>query len=540
MKEEERILQVIQQFIRAGLTHDVDGAMRLISENVMGVGMNEQGTISSKAELRALLEAQSQTPSGVFRIQFPNSQVRYHPPSFATASVVYELCYGEGEDESRSAFIQTATAKKEDGEWKLCLLQAIPVALTEESIENYPLKFADNTLMQLRSELKDEVFQVLSSNLSVGILGTYLENGDLPPFYTNKSLLHMLGYTEEELFAVLREGNNFAVLHPDDQERAQRETIEAAMRGEEYTCQYRLLAKNGEARWVVEHGKPSHLDGRDIILSAFVDVNELVNLQQVLQEKNQTILSSITYAARIQKNLLPAEENFRKIFQDYSILWSPKDIVGGDIYWLRHFAAGTVLCVADCTGHGIPGALLTVLISTALDNVVTEENCRNTAQIMYDLDQRGSEILHAARKTKGSILEICDGCDLAVLFIAKDGAVTFSAANTRVFVCDGTAVKRYRGQRIHIGEGMLTGPEQVKTIQVPANGYTFYVATDGLFDQIGGEKQRPFGYHIFEELVLQHHGERLSAVSQMVWDAFEVYRGENERRDDVELLSFRP
>lgn len=539
MREEDAVLQMIHRFIKAGLTHDVDCAMSFISENVMGVGMNEQGTIGSRDELRALLEAQSQFSGDSFRIHFPNSQARYHPPGFATASVVYELCYGAGEDESKSAYIQTVAARKEGGVWKICLLQAVPVELTEESIENYPLKFADNTLMQIREELRDEVFQFLSSSLSVGILGAYLSEGDLPPFYINDSLLNMLGYTQEEFLEIMAE-NSFAVVHPDDQERAQREIAEAAQKRQEYTCQYRLVTKSGESRWVVEHGKQSVQDGRDTILSAFVDVNELVNLQQALEEKNKTILSSITYAARIQKNLLPSEEEFQKAFQDYAILWSPKDIVSGDIYWLRTFEAGTVLCVADCTGHGIPGALLTVLISTTLDNVVDEAGCGDTARIIYDLDRRGAELLHSARNAGDSIMQIRDGCDLAIMFIAKDGSVTFSSANTQVFLCDGWEIKRYRGQRIHIGEGALKGPELVEKIQIPAGGYTFHVATDGLFDQIGGPAGRPFGYQVFRRLALEHHGKKLAEISRSIWEAFEDYRGEYQRRDDVELLSFRP
>lgn len=540
MREEEKILQTIQTFIESVLlANDVEAALAVVSDNILGVGMNEQGTACDKSQLRRILETQKIRTSA-FRLRYPKSDIRYHPPGFATASVVYELNIDTEQGMQRSAFIQTAAARKEEGQWKLCLLQAVPVELTEASIENYPLKFAETTLTQLRGELQEESFQFLSRSLSVGILGAYMEEGDLPPFYVNETMLDMLGYTRAEFFQAM-EADSFAVVYPPDRDRVQAELAAAMEKGPEYTSQYRLVTKNGDVLWIVEHGKVSLRAEKSICLSAFVDVSNLMNLQNALEEKNATILSSINYASRLQKNLLPPEQSFRQAFSDYSVLWSPKDIVGGDIYWMRAFEAGTVLCVADCTGHGIPGALLTVLVSTTLDSVVCEDNCRDTARILYEIDRHGWEILHGGAVSGASIMEIMDGCDLAVLFIGKDGSVIFSSAGIPVFLCDGHKVRRLRGQRLSLGEGRLQRPEEAEAIRVPANpDNVFYVATDGLFDQIGGPGAQPFGYREFQRLALDHHGERQERIAGLIWEAFEAYRGDEPRRDDVALLSFRP
>jgi len=98
---------------------------------------------------------------------------------------------------------------------------------------------------------------------------------------------------------------------------------------------------------------------------------------------NDTIMESINYASKIQRNLLPYNSVLESVFDDYFIIWKPRDIVGGDIYWLKQFEKGTVLCVADCTGHGTPGALLTMLVVSAFESVIKPDNCHDTAHALW-------------------------------------------------------------------------------------------------------------------------------------------------------------
>jgi HAMP domain-containing protein len=257
-----------------------------------------------------------------------------------------------------------------------------------------------------------------------------------------------------------------------------------------------------------------------------------------------TLNVPIDYAGTIQRNLLPEDATFREAFSDYSVLWSPRDIVGGDIYWMKNFSGGSVLCVCDCTGHGTPGALLTMLVVSVFDSMITEENCTDTARIVRDLEERLVSVFgldaSGAEGGKKVSAEIQEGCDLAVLFIAKDGSVTVSAGNLSVFVCDGAAVRRFKGQRIHVGEGKIRSAEDVETVRVPANpANKFYIASDGLYDQIGGANRLPFGYETFRRIVLENHGESQGVISERIREAFEAHRGSEARRDDVELITFR-
>jgi serine phosphatase RsbU (regulator of sigma subunit) len=283
----------------------------------------------------------------------------------------------------------------------------------------------------------------------------------------------------------------------------------------------RSLAKNAAAGEMQTRASASKYTGDWGVL--LTELNHLLD----------TLNVPIDYAAGIQKSLLPKDADFNQVFADHSILWSPRDIVGGDIYWLKHFSEGTVLCVCDCTGHGTPGALLTMLVVSAFDNMIDETNYTDSAQILWNLEQRLVSIFR-------SLESIQEGCDLAVLYIAKDGSVCISAGNTPVFVCDGTEVRHIKGQRIHVGEGKIKGKEDIAVVHIPAKpGSKFYIASDGLFDQIGQTTKLPLGYKTIMQIILEKHNESQAVISNEIWAAFEKHQGNEARRDDVELISFK-
>lgn len=271
----------------------------------------------------------------------------------------------------------------------------------------------------------------------------------------------------------------------------------------------------------------------------------LARQKKELAQKHKTIISSLNYASKIQRNLLPNEENLSEAFLEHQVLWYPKDIVGGDIYWLKNFKDGALLCVCDCTGHGTPGALLTMLVVTALDAVVKESNCKNTAHVLWALDQRMKRALNVVEIEKNdgwqSMTDINDGADLALMFVNKNGEVTVSAGNTHVFVCDGKEILDIKGQKLRVGNGRIGNSDEVKMTTIPANPENkYYVASDGLFDQIGEETKRPFGYRPFKKIIIDNHNGNMSDVFDSLWHEFENHRGQECRRDDVALVGFQP
>lgn len=283
---------------------------------------------------------------------------------------------------------------------------------------------------------------------------------------------------------------------------------------------------------------------RDMVgkLKNMINVAELKTIEA--EEAKDTLLSGIIYASRIQGNLLPKDNLFAEAFSDHAVIWDPRDIVGGDIYWIKQFDEGTVLCACDCTGHGTPGALLTMLVVSALEAVVRQHNYQDTADIIWRLEKRLVNILNVSTEQdeiERDIGDVRDGCDIAVLYIPKKGDITVSAGHTHVFVCDGKEVKQIKGQRIFVGEGKLKSRDDIETVTIPTNPkHKYYIASDGLYDQIGDETNIPFGYSHFKQLILEKHNEPQKAISGAVWEAFEHHRGDQPRRDDFQLISFKP
>lgn len=258
-----------------------------------------------------------------------------------------------------------------------------------------------------------------------------------------------------------------------------------------------------------------------------------------LAESNHSILSSLKYAKKIQHNLLPSTKAFDETFADYCVLWEPRDVVGGDIYWMKNFTPGAVLCVCDCTGHGTPGALLTMIVATALDAIVNDSICSDTAAILWELEQRLVSTLNVSGEKLGGA-DINDGADISLLFLSKSGEITLSSAKLHLFICDGKTVENIRGQKLSIGDGTVSGKEQINTMTIPGHsGYAYYIVSDGLFEQVGCDNHVPYGYSRFKQIILENHGRSQEEITSAIWSAFETYMGDEIRRDDVTLVSFK-
>lgn len=357
----------------------------------------------------------------------------------------------------------------------------------------------------------------------------YNESGeivDIDCIVVNEAFEKFLGLRVASL-----QGNCFYGLYPDGS-KEDLVRINQAM-GTMKTITYIRKGVNGH---IIEFSL--YPQAQDQLVVFVRDVTERVKSERQLEEAHKTIMTSIHYAGKIQENILPEEDAFRRAFSDYSVIWKPRDIVGGDIYWLKSFEQGSVLCVCDCTGHGTSGALLTMLVAAAFDNYVKEENCGDTAGILWNLEQRLVSVF--SRKHGTENYDNKDGCDSAVLFIAKDGSVRISSAHMHVYVCDGREVTQMKGQNIYIGEGDLEAKQDIATVVVPANPENkFYIASDGLSDQPGGPKNRPYGYGELKRIILENHKEKQSVISGKIWAAFEAWRGMEPRVDDFELVSFK-
>ena len=543
--EDEIILRkMYEDFLRTGLTGEADEFVAYFDEPYSGIGMGEQGVVHSKDEMEAIIRGSYSPMTGVtieFDIQDFIINFLDEDAAVVCGAVVITST-PEGGEPIHSGVMQTFAVRRKAGKWTIGFTHASPMMLSEESIAAYPIKFADHTLSQLKAELQTDTFDMINASFSGGILGTYAQE-PFPLFFANDRFIEMLGYEREE-FEELTKSGTTQLNYIDDASNMEEKSREAYISEEDYALATRFIKKDGSVIWVeVQVRKTEDTEGNEIFLTIVTDITEIITLKLEAEKQHRTILESIDYASKIQKNLLPREAVFQKSFSDYSVIWEPRDIVGGDIYWVKSFEMGTVLCVCDCTGHGTPGALLTMLVVSALESAVKENNCSDTAEIMWKLEEKLIAALNVnceKEDKQKSILDFSDGCDIAILFMKNDGTVKISAGNTKVFVCNGRDVQQIKGQKLSIGEGKIGSKEEIETVVVEACADNkFYIASDGLYDQIGSNGKK-FGYQMFEKLILDHHNEKMSAISDKIWKAFETHRGEEMRRDDVELITFKP
>lgn len=258
-----------------------------------------------------------------------------------------------------------------------------------------------------------------------------------------------------------------------------------------------------------------------------------------LIEKNMKIMDSIDYAKRIQESILPTTEQLESLFNDYFLLWRPRDIVGGDFYWSKRIGEDDYLiAVGDCTGHGVPGALMSMLSISVLNHVVDYECKDDPGFILKKLNQFIKETLNQD-SLEGTT---DDGLDIGLCYIKKGKELIFSGAKCSLYVATyGKDVAIYNGDKRSIGY-RRTAKEFVYTNQVVpiSKEQRFYMSTDGFFDQNGGPKDYSFGKKRFLSLINMYYEFPLSEQKKLFEQQLEMFMGGETQRDDITVIAFRP
>ncbi|MGE5653319.1 MAG: SpoIIE family protein phosphatase, partial [Bacillota bacterium] len=256
---------------------------------------------------------------------------------------------------------------------------------------------------------------------------------------------------------------------------------------------------------------------------------------QELQEQNDRIMDSIEYAKRLQETVIPTDSELQQILADYFVLWRPRDIVGGDFYWSKKIGGYTVLAVADCTGHGVPGALMTMASTAILNHVVDQHNCHDPAAILQGLHLRLNESLH---KNRGDRITD-DGIDIGICAFSEDELV-FSGAKISLYVRRSQGFEVVPGARHSVGYHRLHDKVSFANTTIALDPTTsFYMTTDGLVDQNGGERDLPFGRRRLLSVLDSAQGQTMRNQERVLADALREYMGSNEQRDDILMIGFR-
>lgn len=255
-----------------------------------------------------------------------------------------------------------------------------------------------------------------------------------------------------------------------------------------------------------------------------------------LEDANHQVLESIQYARTIQQAILPPASVISEHLKDYFVIWDPKDIIGGDLYWFKGADDCFLAGVIDCTGHGVPGAIMTMIAGTTLGRVVNEVGTSDPAKILKEMNR----IIQQTLSQNMENAESDDGLDIGLCLVRNDGVLVFAGAKISLYAIKGNKTWEIKGDRYSIGYKSSKPDASFKNNEISIEpGTNFYMTTDGLKDQVGGDKRLPFGKTRLLNLLQSVQGMPLAEQKAAILQAFESYSQGEIRRDDITLFGFR-
>ncbi|MBU1171491.1 MAG: AAA family ATPase [Proteobacteria bacterium] len=261
-----------------------------------------------------------------------------------------------------------------------------------------------------------------------------------------------------------------------------------------------------------------------------------ITLKKV-ENANDHIMESIRYSRLIQNSLLPDPAVIKGILPKSFFVWEPRDIVGGDIYYYDALDSGIILAVIDCTGHGVPGAFMTMLASSGLQRIVGDERIVEPAHILKKLNY----IIKTSLQQNTEHSKSDDGLDAAVCFFDyKTRDLLFAGARLPLYIMEKGEIKLIKGDRHSLGYVSSDLSYEFTTHKIPNQdlGKSFYMITDGYIDQLGGSPHMRFGSKRFKQLLVKHHTKDFDDQKNILLKELARHQADNPRTDDVTLAGF--
>jgi PAS domain S-box-containing protein len=383
----------------------------------------------------------------------------------------------------------------------------------------------------------EERTRLLLESVGEGVFGTDLE-GRIT--FVNPQTVSMLGFGVDELLGEKAHAL-FHYARPDGSPYPVEECwmYKAFTYGESNRVDDEVLWRKDGSPLEIEYNSTPIRKGDDLVgaVISFSDISARKEAERKLTDAFEIISGSIQYASRIQQSILPDQAAMASALGDHFVLWKPRDVVGGDFYWGGNWGTGALVILADCTGHGVPGAFMTLIASGALDMALLEVMPGDVASLI----QRTHQIIQTTLGQDGETGRSDDGLELGACFISGNGAkLTFSGAKFDLFRVEDGQVEVFKGTRKGIGYRGIARMQKFETLYLDLKGgQTFYMTSDGLIDQVGGPHRRGFGRKRFIRLLLDIQAAALPDHRDRIQQALLDYQGDQKRRDDVSVIGFR-
>jgi serine phosphatase RsbU (regulator of sigma subunit) len=288
------------------------------------------------------------------------------------------------------------------------------------------------------------------------------------------------------------------------------------------------------------HEEDRQLIERSLDLSSreLTDANRaLREAKNLIEIRNKEMISSLEYARLVQTSLLARESSIHETFGDSFVFNQPRDIVGGDFFWVREEMGRTFLCVADCTGHGVPGAFMSVISFRLLNQAVRDYQIRETDQILTFMNEEIKKTMSGQMAE----LENKDALDISlVAFDAGEQKMEFAGLGQRILLCNQGEILEIRGDRAHIGQNLSTAEKPISRQYFPyEKGDVLYLFTDGVLDQFGGTELKKFGIHRLRLILRENWKKSLPEQKNELISGFSGWMEDRPQIDDVLLVGIR-
>jgi PAS domain S-box-containing protein len=386
------------------------------------------------------------------------------------------------------------------------------------------------------NEQKKEL-QKLSMAASKMTDGVVIANKNGKVEWLNDSFIRMSGYTKEAFEENYKDFETLGDYSTNpDMSNIIRQFNDGKQDPASFDSQHDT--ENGDAMWTRGMLTPIY-DNKgtlDKIIAVYTDITERKGIEKAIAQSNKDITDSIKYAKQIQEAILPSKRILFGHFPDSFVFYKPRDIVSGDFYWFSKVGDVLVMAAADCTGHGVPGAFMSMIGNEFLHQIVNNSYITGPDQALKNLDQKINRALHQGEGDKGSK----DGMDIALCAIhLKTHFCQFAGAfNPLYHIRDGELIE-YEATKESIGGYKEEEKSFIAHEFTLQKGDTVYLFSDGFIDQFGGKRNKKYMRRRFKELLLGMQDLDMIAQREKLEEEHTKWRGDNKQVDDMLIIGLR-
>lgn len=420
------------------------------------------------------------------------------------------------------------------------LLLSIIVLLVGISICLYNYYYKTNKQFQLLSKQTSN-YESIIDEANDAMLVIDIVDGHI--HHSNPSAAKLLGYTKDQLVT-----RTLFDLHPKEYlEKSSRVVADVWEKGGMIYKDIPFKKSDGQLVQVECSAKVTPFAERPAIVIYARDITERLLMEKeindqkiIIEEKNKDINDSINYAQRIQHAILPPVEKIENVLKDYFILYKPKDIVSGDFYWHAAVRNSTqnflVIAAVDCTGHGVPGAFMSIIGTTLLNQTVSNPAINTPAEALDYLNREIKKTLN-----QNDQAPVRDGMDISLCTIDFENLkLEFAGANNPIYIIRNKELIELKADKQAITASPDTHSKAFtnQSFKLLKND-TIYLFTDGYADQFGGPKGKKFMYKQLKEVLINMHEVNMKEQKRVLIKTFENWKGKLDQIDDVLIIGVR-